>query len=71
MVPLQSSGSAQESFELVECPARDCWQADLQSLDTGIDLSGIDFEALKTRFKQGRKHTEAERGSTTWSGFSG
>ena len=29
--------------------------------DHRIDLSGIDFEALKTRFEQGRKHTEAER----------
>jgi len=29
--------------------------------DHRIDLSGIDFEALRARFEQGRKHTEAER----------
>ncbi len=26
-----------------------------------VDLSGIDFDALKARFAKGRKHTEAER----------
>jgi type I restriction enzyme R subunit len=32
-----------------------------EPIDHLIDLSGIDFEALKARFERGRKRTEAER----------